>query len=303
MEKKELLEYISSTVGKKIEFVKCIFIGNRKRFGNKMRIIYKIIFYCKILRCKKIFLDRKKVWFIKNKIIDKKYKIIIIPEEEKNIKYCKTIIDKTDNFYYYSKYIIPPKRIDLLKKEILRNLPKVSTNPNDLFIYIRSGDIFLRRHRSYSQAPLCFYYKILDNYIFRNYYLIAQNKNNPVIVKILENKPNIIYNKNSLYKDIAYLANAYNLVGGRISTFLEAIIPINNNLKNIWIFELKTENINYKEKYNHYHNIKTNIYEMYASDKYFKKMKRWRNNVFQKKLMVEEICNNEFKLFSLKIKK
>lgn len=87
--KEELLKYISLTVGKEIKFVKYIFIGNNLRFGNKMFLLYKIIFYCQILRCKKIFLDKKKVWFIKNKIINKKYKMIIIPEEEKNIKTSK----------------------------------------------------------------------------------------------------------------------------------------------------------------------------------------------------------------------
>ena len=296
MEKKELLDFISLTVGKKITFVKCIFIGNNQRFGNKIRTIYKIIFYCHILRCKKIFLDKKKVWFIKNKIVDKKYKIIIVPEGGKNIKFCKTIIDNTSNFYYYSKFIIHEKRIDLLKKEILINLPKIKTNPNDLFIYIRSGDIFVRPHRLYSQPPLCFYYKILDNYMFRNYYLIAENKNNPVVAKILEIKPNIIYNRNPLKIDISYLTNAYNLVGGRISTFLDAIIPLNNNLKNLWIFLLKTEN---KEKYNKFRNHKTNIYEMNASYKYIKNMKLWSNLKLQRNLMIDEICINEFKMFSL----
>jgi hypothetical protein len=140
----------------------------------------------------------------------------------------KTIIDRTDNFYYYKRYIKAQKRIDLLKNEILRNLPKISTNPNDIFIYIRSGDIFIRPHQSYSQAPLCFYNKILDNYIFRKYYLIAQDKNNPVIKKLLEIKSNIIYNYNSLYIDIAYLANAYNLVGGKISYYLVFYISLFN---------------------------------------------------------------------------
>ena len=225
--------------------------------------------------------------------------MVIVPEEEKNVNYCKTIIDKTDNFFYYSKYIQPQYRIDLFKNEILRNLPKVSTNPNDLFIYIRSGDIFVRPHQFYAQAPLCFYSKILDNYIFRKYYLIAENKNNPVISKILEIKPNIIYNRNSLQIDIAYLVNAYNLVGGKISTFLEAIFPISNNLKNIWIFKLQLEIKNNKEKYNHYHNIKANVYEMYASDKYLKNMIPWRNNELQRNLMMDEICIKEFKYFPL----
>ena len=135
--------------------------------------------------------------------------------------------------------------------------------------------------------------------MFRKYYLIAENKNNPVIEKILEIKSNVIYNRNPLYIDIAYLTNAYNLVGGKISTFLEAIIPLNNNLKNLWIFLLKTQNKSIKEKYNKFRNHKTNIYEMNASDKYVKNMKIWSNLKLQRNLMINEICINEFKMFSL----
>ena len=129
--------------------------------------------------------------------------------------------------------------------------------------------------------------------------LLRDDKNNPVVAKILEIKPNIIYNRNSLYIDIAYLTNAYNLVGGKISTFLDAIIPLNNNLKNLWIFYLKTQNKSVTEKYNKFRNHKTNIYEMNASDKYVKIMKRWLNLKLQRNLMIDEKCINEFKMFSL----
>jgi hypothetical protein len=181
---------------------------------------------------------------------------------------------------------------------ILRNLPKISTNPNDIFIYIRSGDIFIYPHPSYSQAPLCFYNKILDNYIFRNYLLIAQNKNNPVIKKLLETKSNIIYNYNPLYIDIAYLANAYNLVGGIISTFLGGIIPLNNNLRNIWIFKFQTKKASRKNNISHYFYNKANTFVMEASSKYSYYMKYWSNNIFQRNLMINEICVNDFQKFS-----
>jgi hypothetical protein len=118
MEKDKLLKYISKSAGKKIRFVKYIFIGNKLRFGNKLINIYKIIFYCQILRCKKVFIDKTNTWFIKHKIINKKYKMIIVPEEEKNLYNYQTIIDKTDNFFYYKGYINYQKRIDLLKNEI-----------------------------------------------------------------------------------------------------------------------------------------------------------------------------------------
>lgn len=155
LEKKNLLEFISKSSKKNITFVKYIFFGNRQRFGNKMITIYNIIFYCKLLGCKKILLDKKKVWFIKNKIIDKKYKIIIEPEDINKMKLSNVIIDRTDNFYYYFNYISPVKRIDLVKNEILTNLPILKTNQNDLiYIYKKWRYIYSSSSSLFSSATM-----------------------------------------------------------------------------------------------------------------------------------------------------
>ena len=42
----------------------------------------------------------------------------------------------------YPKVIKPQIRVQYIKDEILRNLPKVNIDPNDLYIHIRGGDIF-----------------------------------------------------------------------------------------------------------------------------------------------------------------
>ena len=57
-----------------------------------------------------------------------------------------------------------------------------------VFIYIRSGDIFSgsHPHRDYVQPPFCFYRNVLDNYKYKITYIISENKNNPVIEKILD---------------------------------------------------------------------------------------------------------------------
>ena len=162
-------------------------------------------------------------------------------------------------------------------------------NRNDLYIYIRSGDIFLTAHPNYSQAPLCFYQKILVT--FRNIYIIAENKNNPIIDKLLNLFPNVVYNKNPLLIDISYLVQAYNIVGGKIKTFLDAIIPLNYNLINIWIFSLyKINKINYNRRFN----TSANIYLMIASQEYSRNMSVWKNTKYQKDLMITEKCVNDF---------
>ena len=81
------------------------------------------------------------------------------------------------------------------------------------------------------------------------------------------------------------------------STFLDVIIPLNNNLRNIWFFKLQNQKDSKKNK-NQYLNIKANVFVMNASSKYFYNMEYWSNNIFQRNLMINEICVNDFKMFS-----
>ena len=301
LEKKNLLDFITKNVGKNITVVKSIFLGQDFRFGNQLIIIYKTIFYCQILGCKKIFLENNYNWYIKNKIINKKYKMIIEPKNKKYINKYRTIIDKTDNIYYYLKYVKPKYRINLLRKEILKNLKIISIKQNDLFIYIRSGDIFIKPHPLYKQPPLCFYNKVIDNYIFEKIYLISENKNNPVINQLLKDYKNIIFNYNSLKIDISYLVNAYNIIGGASSTFLPRMMELNKKLHFLWTFEYKSyplsENIKFKisSLYN-IHVIK--IFLMYSSNNYIQKMLIWKNTKEQRDLMINDNCPNPFVLIN-----
>lgn len=59
----------------------------------------------------------------------------------KLIIYFLFIKDKSKNFFYYHQYINPKHKIEHLRNEIINNVPNIYTNKNDLFIYIRSGDI------------------------------------------------------------------------------------------------------------------------------------------------------------------
>ena len=297
LEKKKLLEFMSKSIGKKITNVKYIFLGQNYHFGNQLIIIYKTIFYCQIIGCKKIILDKYNNWYIKNAIINKKYKMIIEPKNGYNLNKHSTILDRTTNFFYYRKYISPSFRINLLKKELIKNLLKISINYNDLFIYIRSGDIFIKPHPGYKQPPLCFYKKVLDNYEFQNIYLISLNKNNPVINELFNEYPNIIYNYNSLKKDISYLINAYNIAGGESSTFLPRTIEFNNNLHFLWTFEFKNYPFNQYKKFKitSFYNInKLKTFLLYASNNYIKKMEIWKNSKDQRDLMIKDNCPNPF---------
>lgn len=225
--------------------------------------------------------------------------MIIEKKNINNINKYDTIIDKTFSFFYYSKYINPKFRVNLLRKEIIKNLPKISISikVNDLFIFIRSGDIFVKPYSGYKQPPLCFYKKVIDNYLFKTIYLIAINKNNPVINELLKNYPNIIYNYNSLKVDMSNLVNAYNIAGGPTSTFFSRIIELNNNLQFLWTFKFQTFPFkkNHKSNLMRFYKFKgTKIFFLYSSKKYIIKMKIWRNTKNQRDLMLKEHCLNPF---------
>ena len=68
-------------------------------------------------------------------------------------------------------------------------------------------------NRLYAQPPLCFYEYIMNNFKFRNIYIISVDDRNPVIKKLLDEFPQIILNINSFENDLSLLVNAYNLVG------------------------------------------------------------------------------------------
>lgn len=297
LEKKELLKFISRSISKNISRVKYIFLRQQFHFGNLLITISRVIFYCQILGCKKIIIENNKnTWFIKNKIIDKQHKLIIFADKLKNVKNIGIIIDKTSNFFHYSKYIFQKSKIGLLKNEILKNLPKVETNKDELYIYIRSGDIFINHlHPEYVQPPFCYYKKILDSYVFKKIYLIAQNKNNPVINNLLKNFPYIIYKEQQLEIDISKLVHAYNLAGGGSGTFFNSILELNINLKILFLFKLKEKPLNISKKKNlikFLYISRIKIITMFATNEYNKIMFPWKNTNYQRSFMNNYNCSN-----------
>ena len=180
---------------------------------------------------------------------------------------------------------------------IKKNLPKIELNTNDLFIHIRSGDIFdykfHNQNANYAQPPLCFYKSVLNNFKFNKIFIISEDKKNPIIELLLKEFQEILFTNNNLEQDAAILTNAYNIVGS-ISSFFTTLIIINNNLKFIWEFDLYA----LPEKYLHLHHdiynypINYSIYRMNPSLKYKKEMFPWINSKKQIDLMLNEKCEN-----------
>lgn len=305
LEKKKLLEVLSKGSNKNITRISTIFLNTNARFGNMLTMILKAIFYCQILRCK-IILNKKQCWFIQKNIIDKKIKLIIESKEKNNIKKSNMLIDTSYNLLFYFGYFIPVYRYDLIREEIMNNLPKVNIFKNDLYIYIRSGDIFYKFKPSiinYIQPPLCFYKEVLSLVMFREINLIAENTNNPVIKELLNLYPFIKHKKQNLKLDIACLVNAYNIAGGGKSTFFQMILPMNHNLENLWIFLLKirhnkqlTKKIKKKKTKieDLFHKFKKQLFIMYSSKDYYQKMWPFKSTLKQRNLLLNYTCQNSF---------
>ena len=205
-------------------------------------------------------------------------------------------------FFFQTNFISLGKvnRFYVFRKEILNNLPKVKINIDELYIYIRGGDIFNdlnKTNRDYVQPPLCFYKKILNEFIFRKVIIISEDTSNPVIQILLKEYPFIKYNRNNIKLDISYLVNSYNIISAT-SSFIVTIVKLNKNLKFLWEYDFYI----LSERYLHLHysvykfSFKYNIYKMSVSENYKKLMYPFRNAERQRKCMMEEKCNNNFEI-------
>ena len=293
-EKISILSLISKSVRKNLTSIDTIFLSTNCNFGNCLVVLNKIIFYCELIGCKTIILDEQFFWFIKNQIIIEKNNISIKVGSKRKFNNSSSIYFDSMSIFYSFFYIKPEIRINLIRNEILRNLQIINVNKEDLYIHIRSGDIFFYAHSPYAQPPFCFYKEILNKHKYKNVYLIAQDKNNPIIDKILHEYTSVIYKQNSIKKDISYLIYAYNIVAS-ISSFLISIIPLNYNLKTLFdynIYKLSEKILVYHyDLYQFPHNNFIN-YRMEPSPNYNKTMFFWKNNKKQIKLMIKEKCNN-----------
>ena len=246
-EKNDILNMISNEVGKNISFITKIFLDINCRFGNCISFLNKFLFYCEIIGCKSIILNDNIFWFIKNKIILKKYNMTIQSGNKTN--YNDSLIYKARSLFFAFFHLKPEIRIHLLKDEILKNLPKIQTNVNDLFIHIISGDIFNMILFTYSQPPLCFYEKIINNFKFRNIHILTEDKSNPVVKRLLNKYNYIIYKENTIKIDISLLINAFNIVAST-SSFVFSIIQLKNNLRFLW--DYSNNKIAQKKRFYHY---------------------------------------------------
>lgn len=274
-----------------LTYINTIF-GGRGHIGNTLIMLNNLINICEKIRCKNILTPRGLQDIIKNPIFYKKYNITIFPTSY--AKKIKIDLALSRRFIFWFSYKKQPHemRLSVIKEEVLNNIPKYNANPNDLYINIRSGDIFLNKiNRMYSQPPLCFYQKIIYENKYNNIFILSNGHENPVVDKLLDLYTKIKYIHGTVLYDMSVLVNAYNLVMP-ISTFPMVLIIFNDNLKNLYIYPL-LKNILKKD-------INFTVHKMVPSQQYMKLMaKKWKKSKEQLDLMINENCtNSSFKSYS-----
>lgn len=293
--KEQLKNELFKITKKNFTLLRNIYIFKTINFGNQMIAFNNLIYYCENLGIKNVFLNKDIDWYIKNDIITEKIRISIISGKKINCNsfdtFCANMV-----VFFFPIFIKSERRSLILKNEIKKNLPKIITNKNDLYIYIRSGDSFQYGGNHYPPAPFCFYNKIISRFKYNNIYIISQDDKSPIIGKLLSDYPKIKHSLNSKEIDIAILINAYNLVNA-VSSFTQATISFNDNLINLFEYEL----YQLGNAIIHFHydidklNREFNIYRMKSSKNYFLKMFQWENKEEQRKLLFEEKCKYDFK--------
>ena len=294
LKQKLLKELQTKKQNKNLSQIKGVFVEKSLRYGNSLVLLNNLLYY----------LNSKKNWPIFENITSNTINITLIPKKDIDFNE-RSITCFHKNNIYYQKVIKPEVRINRLKYEIKHNLPKIIVNQNDLFIHIRSGDVFKYKYNkniNYAQPPLCFYISVLNTFKFRKIHIISQDRLNPIIDLLIKNFPEILLTNNSLQEDVSLIMNAYNIVGS-ISSFFTTIIIFNDNLRQVWEYDL----YRLPEKYLHLHRdiynyqIKYSIYKMNPSKNYKSKMFPWRNTKQQRDLMINEKCKN-FRLILPKVK-
>ena len=180
-------------------------------------------------------------------------------------------LSSNDFDYLLNKYLKPYINYDV----------KLNSNINfneDLFIHIRSGDVFDKNDvfvngdinspifKWFIQPPYSFYEKIIKENMNRKIYILSENKNNPIIEKIMNHFQNCTFLSNDFETDFSVLLKSKYLVSSTSDFVLSAVILSNDkniiyaSRPNYYIMVSHKFHIKYYD-YSEYYNTKINSYD------------------------------------------
>ena len=135
-EKEMFLNMISKKNARKVSDINTIIFSDKCKFGNCLIFISRLIFFCEFVECKRIILNKNIYWFLKKKIVYQKFNMTIEVDDMTEYYNNSSFLYVGKDIYYDFFYIRPESRINIIKEEILSNIPKVNIHQNDLYILI-----------------------------------------------------------------------------------------------------------------------------------------------------------------------
>lgn len=174
---------------------------------------------------------------------------------------------------------IEPAYLDIIRSLSCFPVNSIIPLPEDvLVIHIRSGDIFGRNpHSGYIQPPFSYYKHIIESKNWRGISIIAEDKVNPVIPKLLKTYPHITHRKRSLSDDIKIILSASHIVCG-IGTFIPGLTYMSKCCKTLYLPDT-SKNLSLERDLPHIKLIR------YRFNGYIEPGK-WRNTPEQRQIML-----------------
>lgn len=196
-----------------------------KGYANNILQIIRAIHYCfvykhnRILMLEHRYLNTKEILI--NEIKDDKNEII------------------SDTFFYFQEKLEPKLMKEYYQKYIKNiikfNLENIEMNNNDLFIHIRSGDLFsnVHPHRAYVQPPMFYYKKIIERYDKIN--IIYEDDKNPCVNELgkLDNVNMMSVDLENTFRE--FMKAKYLAIG--FGTFGLLLYIMNPNLEKLYMPE------------------------------------------------------------------
>lgn len=214
-----------------------------------------------------------------HKFLNTKYIVI-----NKNITQNNKTLRDQDDFYYRDRIANIDKslfqqnkeKVSTLINEICSIKKETPFGENDLLIHIRSGDICSGggAHHAYLTPPLSYYTNIIKKNKFDTIYLVAEDKKNPCIIKLLEIYPDIKFKIQTLEEDIKLILRAKNIIIS-FGTFIPGILTFSNICKKV-----------YSPSYFIPEIAESIIIDYIELSEYYNMMMPWKNSKEQNMLML-----------------
>lgn len=252
-----------------------IIVNRWARLGNSIvqlrNVLHIALYYkCKIKLVNHKFFDIEN---IKNRINNNNLNDSLSLSDKNNffnVNHIKKIKKRT--FNANNKNVLSV----LLSSFMIKDIKKLDYDT--LVIHIRSGDIFKKKpHHLYIMPPLSYYVHILENTYFDKVILLAEDRKNPVINRLLDLYPDIIYNKQTLEDDIKTILGATHIVSS-FGTFLPQLLILSKYIRNYYKPSYSGKPPSKYSKHITIHDINL--------EKYKSKLTPWKNTKEQRNIML-----------------